>query len=1095
MSDSNESDRPTFVDNQYGNTLAEALNKYIDYLDDRLVDSPQLDVATGYFDPEGFFSIAESLEKLDKVRILIGANPENKDRQRWRKPGEPRDNSYKAKKIESELQKLDQDLEQDRDLLGFSENVESNLQKMVEILRSNKIEVRRFEEEFLHGKAFLFSNVNEGVIAGSSNFTGGGLNSNLELNLGQYQPQVTEDVKNWFEDLWERSESYDLASLYEERFEPYDPYLIYLRVLWERYEDEIREEKEEPGDRIELTTFQTDGKFRAKKFLEEHNGVILADSVGLGKTYIAGDLIREAVEKNRQRALVVAPAYLKDGMWEKKKSEWQVQFDTISYAQLRDEEQLGGDRQYLNQDKDEYQLVIVDEAHAFRNPGTDQAHALRTLLRGDPPKDLVLITATPVNNSLWDLYYELNYFIKNDAKFANEGIPSLKEKFKQAQSEDPSDLSPEMLFDVLDKTTVRRTRNFVKKNYQNEQIEVNGNTIRIKFPETNPKRVDYDFEDIIDDEFFEDVADGLAAGDRDDPELSLARYMPSKYKSDEELDHSEVALAGLLRTGLLKRFESSLDAFVNTLDGMIGQYETSLELLKNEKFPDPNAIDEWMESDNDEAFEEVFEDEDIKNISENVNESSLEKDLKKDLKILRRWRSNADEISLEEDSKLKRLAVELKDIVDEAQTDANNDKQFRQNRKVLIFSYFEDTVDRIIEYLETIVESEEELRWYKDRIAGVASNSAKGGARSKKEAVQGFAPHSTDTPNPDENDKFDILVATDVLGQGANLQDARHVVNYDLPWNPMRVVQRNGRIDRINSPHSRISAHTFFPEDRVDELLTLENKVRKKISRAARSIGLENEVIPESDTVEQNFAEKREEIKKMKDEKKEAYEKDEGSATYSGEEYRQELRKGLQDREDDVKSLPWAAGSGFKGNVPGYFFAAKVGENNFFTRFVYKDSSEIESDTLTCLKNIECDRQTERSLRDQTRKNVYDAWKNAREDIYEDWKKQTDPKNRQPEIRPLFRQVAEHIRENPPEGISQSELENAIDSVEAPYGRRYERELREIYENENLGNKEKSERLLDKINELGLQPFESPEPLDPIDKEEIQLICWMAIEE
>jgi superfamily II DNA/RNA helicase len=966
---------------------------------------------------------------------------------------------------------------------------------MVDILRSDKVEVRRFEEEFLHGKAFLFSTIGEGIIAGSSNFTGGGLNSNLELNLGQYQPQVTEDVENWFEDLWERSEPYDLASLYEERFEPYDPYLIYLRVLWERYKDEIREEEDENGDKIELTTFQNDGKFRAKKFLDEHNGVILADSVGLGKTYIAGDLIREAVEENRQRALVVAPAYLKDGMWEKKKSEWQVQFDTISYAELRNEEQLGGDRQYLNQDKDEYQLVVVDEAHAFRNPGTDQAHALRTLLRGDPPKDLALITATPVNNSLWDLYYELNYFIKNDAKFANEGIPSLRDKFKQAQSEDPSELSPEMLFDVLDKTTVRRTRNFVKENYQNEQIEVNGNTIRIKFPETNPKRVDYDFEDIIDDDFFEDVADGLAAGDRDDPELSLARYMPSKYKSGEELDHSEVALAGLLRTGLLKRFESSLDSFVNTLDGMINQYETSLQLLEKEKFPDPDAIDEWMETDNDEAFEEVFGEEEVRNISDNVNKSKLEKDLRNDLEILRRWRTNADNISIEEDSKLERLAEELKKIVDEAESDANSDKEFRQNRKVLIFSYFEDTVDRIIEYLETVVESEEELKWYKDRIAGVASDGAKGDARTKKEAVQGFAPYSTDAPNPDENDEFDILVTTDVLGQGANLQDARHVVNYDLPWNPMRVVQRNGRIDRINSPHSRIFAYTFFPEDRVDDLLTLENRVRKKISRAARSVGLENEVIPESDTVEQNFAEKREEIEKIREEQEEAYEKEEDSATYSGEEYRQELRKGLQDREEDVKSLPWAAGSGFKGDTPGYFFAAKVGEDNFFTRFVHKNKSEIESDTLTCLKNIECGRETERSLEEESRENLYEAWEEARHDIYEDWKEQTDPKNRQPEIRPLFRQVAEHLRENPPEDVSQSELEKAIDSVEAPYGRRYERKLREIYEDDDLGNQEKSEEILDKIDELGLQPSEPPEPLDPIDKGEIQLVCWMAIEE
>jgi len=139
---------------------------------------------------------------------------------------------------------------------------------------------------------------------------------------------------------------------------------------------------------------------------------------------------------------VVAPAYLRDGMWTQKESEWGVQYETVSYAELRRDTQLGGDLNVLNLEVDEYQLVVIDEAHAFRNPGTQQSHALRTLLRGDPPKDVVMLTATPVNNSLWDLYYLLNYFIKNDAAFANEGIRSLRERFKTAQSEDPADLEP-----------------------------------------------------------------------------------------------------------------------------------------------------------------------------------------------------------------------------------------------------------------------------------------------------------------------------------------------------------------------------------------------------------------------------------------------------------------------------------------------------------------------------------------------------------------------------------------------------------------------------------------------------------------------------
>jgi len=361
------------------------------------------------------------------------------------------------------------------------------------------------------------------------------------LNIGAYNPHVTGQVQDWFDDLWAESEQFDLAALYEERFEPYDPYLIYLRVLYERYGDELEEEKEEDGG-INLTNFQQDAVRRANRFLDKHGGVIVGDEVGLGKTYIAGELLRQYVQQNRQRALVVAPAYLRDGMWTQKESEWGVQYETVSYAELRRDTQLGGDLNVLNLEVDEYQLVVIDEAHAFRNPGTQQSHALRTLLRGDPPKDVVMLTATPVNNSLWDLYYLLNYFIKNDAAFANEGIRSLRERFKTAQSEDPADLSPDMLFDVLDETTVRRTRRFIKNHYENATMpDGEGGSVRVNFPDPNPKRVDYTFSETFGDAYFEDVARGLAAGDRDEGELTLARYRPSFYLEGEE-DASEASL-------------------------------------------------------------------------------------------------------------------------------------------------------------------------------------------------------------------------------------------------------------------------------------------------------------------------------------------------------------------------------------------------------------------------------------------------------------------------------------------------------------------------------------------------------------------------
>ena len=169
--------------------------------------------------------------------------------------------------------------------------------------------------------------------------------------------------------------------------------------------------------------------------------------------------------------------------------------ENLSFEQLAAERQLGGDQDYLRNGVDEYSLIVIDEAHAFRNPDTNRAQALRRLLLGDPPKDLVLLSATPVNNSLWDLYYLLGFFIGHDAVFADGGIPSLRARFQEAQEHDPRDLRPDLLYDVLDRTTVRRTRHFVTRYYPNDRIVgPDGVEIEIQFPKPEVVRIDYDLE-------------------------------------------------------------------------------------------------------------------------------------------------------------------------------------------------------------------------------------------------------------------------------------------------------------------------------------------------------------------------------------------------------------------------------------------------------------------------------------------------------------------------------------------------------------------------------------------------------------------------
>jgi hypothetical protein len=460
--------KPEFVDNRNGNTLVAALRGHLDWLGQTYAQPVELSIATGYFNPEGFALIADCLERVPKVRLLLGAEPTPPPVRPIRRPGDPRGERFEARLVHEAIRLNFDGLVKDRNHLAFTPQTDTSLKKLLDALASGRVEVRRYEKAFLHGKAYIFSD-EEGVIAGSSNFTAAGLTSNMELNLGRYDPTPVRQVKKWFDELWDEAEPFDLASIYAARFQEFDPYLIYLRVLWELYGHELEDERGR-DTRIRLTTFQTDGVWRARHILGDHNGVIVADGVGLGKTFIAGEIMREAVEDRRQRVLLVAPATLRDGMWERFKHREQLHLEVVSYEQLLNDKQLGGDQSYLKSGLNEYSMVVVDEAQAFRNPEASRTAALRRLLLGKPPKKLVLLTATPVNNSLWDLYYLLALFVGHDAAFAARGIRSLKERFQEASQEDPYDLRPDVLFDVLDAVSVRRTRHFVKKYYPHDRI-------------------------------------------------------------------------------------------------------------------------------------------------------------------------------------------------------------------------------------------------------------------------------------------------------------------------------------------------------------------------------------------------------------------------------------------------------------------------------------------------------------------------------------------------------------------------------------------------------------------------------------------------
>jgi hypothetical protein len=350
---------------------------------------------------------------------------------------------------------------------------------------------------------------------------------------------------------------------------------------------------------------------------------------------------------------------------------------------------------------------------------------------------------------------------------------------------------------------------------------------------------------------------------------------------------------------------------------------------------------------------------------------------------------------------------------------------------------------------------------------------------------------------------FDILITTDVLAEGVNLQQCRHIINYDMPWNPMRLVQRHGRIDRIGSPHNRVHLRTIFPYDRLDDLLELEARILNKLAQAAASIGVGTPPIAGARGSGHVFADTRDEIEKLLKEDPSLFERGgTAAAAQTGEEYRQELRKALERDRARVVDLPWKAGAGMrKGKDRGVMFCAKVDDRTYL-RFVpgsaswqpVRDPALIVGELGTCLRMIECTQDTPSHVPGPLQVSIYDFWDVARTNIYSAWQAETDPAVLQPKVRPLNRRVAEFLRRNPPLDVQQSDVDRILEILETPWPRREEAMLRELFEDESIAGGAQARRIMDFVAKTGLEPFQAPDPLPPIVQEDVALIGWIALD-
>ena len=1121
---------PIFATNRLetGETVAEVINGMLRRLREVLKEPPHIAIATAYLNPAGFNLLADEIEQSPAVRLLIGAEPMSSSSRTGPSPEEA----------------IDLSLRTERDLTGFTLVADAEAQRLVAWLRlaeatgKPRVDVREFKKGFLHGKAFIAEHeAMPSFLAGSSNFTQAGLTTNHELNLGYPSHEHTSLVVNWFNEIWDQSEPYDLAKFYEERWQQHPPWIVFLRMLWELYRNDDDVEERPLG--LNLTGFQRDGVHRALRLLESIGGVLVCDEVGLGKTFIAGEIIYQATMRDRQRVLIITPAALKESTWIPFLRQFGLYSNRVEVATYDD--MRIGSKEFL-QNLDEYALIVIDEAHNLRNPDAQRSKAVEAMMRGKFRKKMVLLTATPVNNSLWDLETLISYFVPNDSQFASVGIPSIDAYIREAQRQDPTTLSPEHLFDLMNQVAVRRTRGFIKREYRGETLMTpSGQEVEIEFPTPQLHRISYDLspagERLVAEVVYaldspmmgpdnpgKTIEQLIRERCDDENRLSMARYVPSLYLLDDDIDWRQVVTTGLLESILLKRLESSAIALENTLGKMIASHEAFLGALAVGRVINGKALQAFAANDDDveDFFASIDED-----ANENVESADaydvaqLRERVELDVALLQRLRALTIEAREEDDAKATALVEILRDVAERAERPSKDNISISDRKKVLIFSSFADTAAHLRDAVVEAVANEppgSPLGSYVNRIPGAIFGSKAGVHQdTRARTVAQFAPATAgrldDNGEPLTEDLHDVLFATDVLAEGVNLQQAGCVVSVDLPWNPMRLVQRHGRIDRIGSHHRHIDVNCFFPAEGLDRLLGLEERLQRKIAYANAAIGMGN-IIPgqvADPNLEVTLNDVRDQIEQIRDEDASILVSGGGTSALSGEEYRRRLEKAINDPRTRraVESLPFGSGSRFVSSgtrLPGWVFCARIGDHpEPWFRFVAAEGDTwvprmhsetgdpiVVADTLACLVAADpSGSDTPFHEAEPPDTGVFEAWAIAQNHIHTAWMKLTDSDAIQPQVPLALRQAAELVVVHG-EGLGPERQNHIYQCLRGRWEKRIVDHVREIVRADEP-QKRRLARLVDFVEAEGLEPPPPAVPLPEVALDEVKLVCWIAV--
>jgi len=867
-------------DNHSRGTVAE-------FLAEKVTEDSRLSIVSAYFTIYAYAALKSILDHIDHLDFLFG-EPQFINRL------DPDKTEKKSFLIDSNGLQLANKLQQKR----FAKECADWIEKKVDIKTIK-------QSNLLHGKMYhVKSGGVEDAILGSSNFTVRGLGlgaagNNIELNLIVDSTRDRQELNQWFQDVWNDENLVKevkgevllhLRKLYANQA-PQFVYYLTLFHLFRDFLDGTRDVEENlrrvalPDTHIwrTLFSFQKDGAKAAINKILHYNGCILADSVGLGKTYTALAVIKY-FELRNERVLVLCPKKLSRN-WTIYRipsslnpfSDDRFRYDVLHHSDLSRE---SGNVNGLHLDSlnwGAYDLVVIDESHNFRNnklatqrPGEPDKRSryqrlMEDIIASGVKTKVLLLSATPVNNQLADLRNQISFIAGGDVArndvgdraFAQKlGIPSVRDTTRQAQThftnwaKKPPGLrnTRELIaqiggdfFKLLDGLSIARSRRQIASYYAGEMKQLGGLPRR-----PSPKAVHAAI----------DLEQRFLSFEQLDKEISvlrLALYHPTSFLRDDLPENVAAAyenkihggftqegreriLIAMMKVNFLKRLESSVDSFRLTLQrtiAKIDQLEDHITLF--EKHLDGNP-----EIDYDSLTPEQFDDPDFDaedfTIGGRRRIHLAHLKLPEWLKAVRNDRTQLQfllekthSVTAKRDGKL----AELKKFIESKTSAPSVNRDGKINRKVLIFTAFADTARYLYDHLSPW--ARKELRIHTGLICGDGGNATSLGRTDYDDILTNFSPIAKRRGDqvgrfPEQQDEIELLIATDCISEGQNLQDCDLMINYDIHWNPVRIIQRFGRIDRIGSRNESVQLINFWPVADLDHYLGVKLRVEARMA-------------------------------------------------------------------------------------------------------------------------------------------------------------------------------------------------------------------------------------------------------------------------